>query len=615
MFWFQGVVPSHGVQIAAPIMLHVDAREAARTVFHVSERIPCAPGTLKLFYPKFIPGEHGPTGPINSVISFRITANGKPLAWRRDPVNMFEIDTVVPADAHDVQVDFDDSFSMSTMFGEIGSANLCRIKWNRLVWYPGPDPSDTTLVAPSLTVPSGWKLATGLETQNVSGDEYTFKTVSLTRLVDSPAEMGRNFKSFDVTGTSPVRHTLDIAAEGAAAIQSSPAFLKGVAHIHEEMEAISGTRHYNHYDWLLTLSDVGASDGLEHHESSEDGVFERSLVEPDYNFDLADLLCHEYFHSYNGKFRRPAGLATPNFDEPMKGELLWVYEGLTQFYGHLLACRAGLWTEEEYRDAMAWNYESMRQMGRNWRPLVDTADAAQVLYGSPDSWSRARRNTDFYIEMTLVWLEAHAMLLEATHGQKGIDDFIRTFHGGSANGPELKSYTYEDVVAAWRSLAPLDWDAFLKTRVYSIQPEPTSAGFERLGWKVVYNAKPNIACERSGLAFSGRDANPLNLTSSIGLAIKSGAISDVVPGSAADRAGLMPEAKLVSVNGRAYSNDLLKDAVAESAQGQPVEITINNRGVMQTVKLDYHGGLRYPHLERIPNVPDGLTALCKPRRK
>ena len=291
------------------ITLQVDARDAPRSRFHITERLTCAPGPLRLFYPKFIPGEHGPTGPLNSVISLRLLAGGNALTWKRDPVNMYEIDTRCPADGA-VTIEFDDTFALPTLFGEIGSATLCRIKWNRLVWYPGPEPSDAIQIAASITLPSNWSMATALDVQKKDGDTLTFAPVSLTRLVDSPGEIGRYFKSFDVTGKSPIKHTLDVMAESPSAINPTPELLERIAHIHEEVEAIAG-RHYNHYTWLLTLNDGNALDGLEHHESSEDGLFEHALVDPAFQFDLAELLSHEYFHSFNGKFRRPVGLSTP----------------------------------------------------------------------------------------------------------------------------------------------------------------------------------------------------------------------------------------------------------------------------------------------------------------
>jgi predicted metalloprotease with PDZ domain len=339
------------------------------------------------------------------------------------------------------------------------------------------------------------------------------------------------------------------------------------------------------------------------------------LLDPDLQFDLADLLSHEYFHSFNGKFRRPAGLATPDFDAPMKGELLWVYEGLTQFYGHVIPRRVGFWSDEEWRDALAVDYHEMfYSRGREWRPLSDTADAAQLLYGAPGQWARARRGVDYYTEMVTVWLEVHSILNKLTNGQKGIDDFAREFLGGSFEGPELKPYAYGDVTAALSRLAPYDWEDFFKQRVYSVQPELSTAGFEALGWKIVYNDKPNEVLNQEGLGSTDRDSFPLDAAASLGVIIKKDSIDDVILGSPADNAGLMPEAKIIAINGRAFSFDVLREAIADTANGIRMEITINNRGMVRSFTLDYKGGARYPHLERITDKPDLLTDLGKPRR-
>jgi predicted metalloprotease with PDZ domain len=601
---------------AAAMTVHVDARDITRSLFHVTERIAHGPGPLRLFYPKFIPGEHTPTGPINSVISMKISSGGKVLPWKRDLVDMFEVDTVVPQGAAEVTIEFDDTFVLGPAYAELGSASLSRVKWNRLLWYPGPLPSDSVQVTASITLPAGWQMATALDIDRKDGDTLIFKPVSLTRFVDSPGQIGRYAKSFDITGNSPVKHTLEVVADSAPALEASPELLQHITAIHEEVEAMTGTRHYDHYQYLLTLSDIGGSEGLEHHESSEDGVYEKSLVDSDLEFDLADLLSHEYFHSFNGKFRRPAGLATADFDAPMTGDLLWVYEGLTEFYGHVLPRRAGFWTDEKWREALAVDYHWMQySKGRDWRPLSDTADAVQLTYAAPKTWSHARRGDDYYFEMVSVWLEVHSILKNLTHGQKGIDDFARDFLGGPARGPELKTYRYEDVTSTLNRIAAYDWDGFFKQRVYSVQPNLTTAGFENLGWRVVYNSTPNEILDQEGLGFTDRDAMPLDFAASIGLIVKKDEIEDVVPGSAADKAGLMPEAKIVAVNDRAFSAEVLKSAIADSAKGVRLALTINNRGIIQTFSLDYKGGARYPHLERIDGKPDLLTEFGKPLRR
>jgi len=599
--------------VRAAIGLDVDATEASRGLIRVSETIAVSQRHIKLFYPKFIPGEHGPTGPINSVISFRILSGGTTLAWRRDPVDMHEIDVDVPPTASSILLDF--VVTTATSLGDLNSANLCRIKWNRLLWYPGPLPSDDVIITPSLTTPEGWSVASALDIAKSSGRTTSFKPVSLTRLVDSPVEIGRYFRSYDVTGNSPVRHNLDVMADSPESIKPSPEFLAGVSHIHEEMEALTGSRHYNHYDWLLSLSDGNAIEGLEHHESSEDGLYEQSLIDPNFTITVGELFCHEYFHSYNGKFRRPSGLATPDFQKPMLGELLWVYEGLTQYYGFLLAVRSGLMTQEHWREYVACVFEFDRShVGRQWRSLSDTTTSAQIMYGSDTKWRSSRRADDFYDEMILVWLEANSMIDNATHGQKGLDDFVKEFYGGESNGPEMRPYTLSDVTSALHKVAPLNWDAFFRERVYSIQPNPTTKGLEASGWGLVYNSTPNTTLEHRGYPFGGPENAWTYLTASIGLYVQGDKIIDVVPGSPADKAFLMPDGKILAVNGRAYSVDLLVQAIAKT-QTTPLTMSINYKGAIENVTLEYKGGARYPHLERIAGVPNHLDLLMKPRRK
>ena len=485
--------------LPSPILLSVDAREAERGIFHVVERIQVDSTALSLFYPKWIPGEHGPTGPVNSIIRFVPKAGGKALAWRRDPLDMDRIDVTIPVGAKEVSLEFDHVSNSGGVFGDATGAKLARIKWNRMVWYPRGGTSDDVTVRAELTVPLRWTAMTALELDRREGERFAYKPVSLTRLVDSPAQIGRYAATYDVTGRSPVRHTLAVLAETEEGTKASADFLTGVTRIHEEAEAAVGSYHYGHYDWLLTLSDQGAIDGLEHHESSEDGNPAKPMTDPAQRWALGDLLSHEYFHSFNGKFRRPKGLATPEYETPMRGGLLWVYEGLTQYYGYLLAARSGLWTPEQYRESLALDYDGQQgRAGRAWRPLVDTADAAQILYSAPGPWASARRGTDFYQEMVFVWLEVEGILRDATGGAKGLDDLLRAFHGGPAKGPELKPYDRKDVIAALGAVAPHDWAGFFAERIDAVQPTLTARGLEAEGWRVVYSETPNLAATTLG---------------------------------------------------------------------------------------------------------------------
>ena len=582
-----------------PLALSVDARDAERGVFHVVERVPVSGATLSLYYPKWIPGEHQPSGPLNSVVRFVPKAGGKTLPWRRDSIDPFRIDVTVPEGTKEATLQFDELSD--------GGAHLARVKWNRLVWYPRIGGSDEVTVRAELTVPARWSVQSALELDRREGDRFAYKPVSLTRLIDSPAQIGRYAAAYDVTGRSTARHTLDVMAESEEGTKADPELLASVTHLHEEVEAATGSRHYGHYDWLLTLSDQGGNEGLEHHESSEDGNSGKPLSDAGQRLDLGDLLSHEYFHSFNGKFRRPAGLATPEFETPMRDDLLWVYEGLTQYYGYLLAARAGFWTPEQYRERLAADYDDMQgQVGREWRPVGDTATAASVLRNPGASGARARRGQDYYVEMVFVWLEAEGILRSATGGAKGLDDFLKAFYGGPANGPELRTYERADVVAALNAVAPYDWEGFFATRVDGVQPKLTAAGLEVAGWRMVYTETPNAYSTALGALWSYTP-----LPASVGLALNGATISDVTPGSAADRAGLAAGATILTVGDRPFSTDALVTALGKVGS---IPMVVQRKGVARTVTYESAAPLRYPHLEQIPGKPDRLADLIRPRR-
>ena len=596
---------------ANELSLFVDAREAPRDLYHVVEKIPVKPGQLNLVYPKWIPGEHSPDGPLNSVFDFFLEANGKVLTWERDPLDLYTIHATVPEGCNELTVNFNQSGKSADV--EQSTVNLARIKWNRLLWYPMA-PSDSLLVRAQIQIPAGWEISLALPEALRNGDTISYAPVTLTKLVDSPAQIGKYFRRVDLSGKSTIKHRLNVMADSAKAIspldtEEGATWLKGVRRIQEEARAMTGTEHYEHYDWLLTLSDEGGSEGLEHHESSEDGVGENALSDEAEKFDLADLLSHEYFHSFNGKFRRPEGLCTPEYQTPMKDDLLWVYEGMTQFFGKVLPTRSGLWSQEQFREELANIYDELAQRkGRNWRPLVDTATSASILYTSKPAWLNARRSVDYYDEMVLVWLEVDQKIRSLTGQRKSINDFSKLFHGGADKGIELKPYTFDDVVATLNQVAPYAWAGLLRDRIYHVQPIPTMEGIRASGWMVTYTTEPNIA-----ISFAETRNKEISLRSSLGIVVnEDSTVSDIVQGSAADQAGISPGVKLVAVNGRKFDGERLKEAVADTAHGAPLEITYEKHQFQKTVRLDYTQGLLYPHLVPIKGQQDHLKDLLRP---
>ena len=597
---------------AADITLSVDAREAPRKILHASETLPVAPGPLSLVYPKWIPGEHGPTGPIIDMAGLRLSAGGKKLAWKRDLGEMYRFDTEIPAGATSLLVEFDflvpgeeEGFSS----GSSTTAQLGVISWNQVLLYPlGADPAKL-MILPDVRVPDGWQLASALVRSKRRAPGIAFEPVSLEQLIDSPVLAGAYFRSLDLSPGQTPAHRLNIAADSEAALALLPAQLESYRRLVVETGALFGARHYEHYDFLYALSDHVAHFGLEHHQSSDNRLDERTLIEEDLRRESADLLPHEMVHSWNGKHRRPANLATPDYLMPMRSDLLWVYEGLTQYWGKVLTARTGLWTPDEFRADLALLAANLdHQPGREWRPLQDTADEAQLLYYGRTDWSALRRGVDFYDEGVLIWLEADVTIRTLSGGKQSLDDFARRFHGGQSSGPVVRPYTSEDVVRALNEIAPYDWSKFFGDRLTSTAARAPLGGIEAGGWKLGYRDK------RSEMQKSSEtNRKRVNLRDSIGIWLEEdGGIADVVPGMAAAKAGVGPGMRLIAVNERKYSEDVIREAIrAGKGSRAPLSLLLESNGYFKTYAVDYHEGERYPVLERDPAKPDLLGEIIK----
>ncbi len=610
LFQAQSLFADHLTKDSQQITLVVDATEAPRKLFHTQLKIPASPGPMVLFYPEWIPGEHGPTGPIINLAGLKISAGDKRIEWRRDDVDMyaFHFDVPTGTDSINVSLDFlSPTLAAGFSSGASATAHLTILAWNQLLLYPqGPTISELTYKA-SLTLPPGWKFGTALPVARESKNKIDFAPVSLEKLVDSPVLAGEYFRALRLADRPP--NEIDIAADSPAALEISPELETTLKRLVAEAVALFGATHYEHYHFLLTLSDYVAHFGLEHHECNDSRVAERAFVDKILGDLVLGVLSHEFVHSWNGKFRRPAGLTTPNYQAPMKGELLWVYEGLTQYLGNVLAARSGLWTPERYRERLAQIAADLdHRPGRGWRPLQDTAIAAQILYGSPSEWSSLRRSTDFYDEGWLVWLEADTLIRELTGGKRSLDDFCRRFHGAPSTPPMVKTYTFDDVVATLNEVAPYDWRRFLLQRLNSTDFHAPLGGIEQGGWRLVYDTKPN------GFL---RDAEQVRrfteLSYSVGLRLQeNGTIADAIEGMAAARAGIGPGMKLIAVNSEAWSPEVLREAVRATKNGASLELAIDNDGMVKNYKLDYHDGERYPLLERDASKPDVLSEIIAP---
>ncbi len=600
----------------APIKLYLDARQASQKMLHGRLILPVKPGDLTLLYPKWIPGEHGPTGPILNLTGLKLTANGKMIPWERDPVEMFAVRCKVPAGAAEIVATYDFLYSGNTdgfSSGASATSQLAVISWNQALLYPGGNKSDDLKYEAHLMLPEGWKYGTALQTTTESAEGIAFKPVSLTTLVDSPVAAGVHFRKIPIGDDDGKKHEIDLIGDSEASLGMPDGMIASYKQLVKETGVLFGARHYGQYKFLFTLSDHVASFGLEHHESSDDRVGEKTFTDESKRKNSASLLPHEFFHSWNGKYRRPAGLATSSYDQPMKGELLWVYEGLTDYYGEVLASRCGLYTPADIRERFASVASDMENaVGRKWRPLADTAVAAQLLYSAPREWQAVRRGTDFYSEGDLLWLEVDTIIRQKTEGKSSLDDFCRAFHGGKNSLPLVKSYVLNDIVTDLNRIAPYDWSGFFKSRVYDVNPHAPLGGIENSGWKLVFNEIPNEYDK------SGEDSNKsASFITTLGFSVsENGNVSDLLPGSPAALAGVSPGQKVIAVNGKKYSAEGMKDAVtAAKTPSVNIEVLAEDGDNYRTFKLDYHGGLRYPHLERDTSKPDLLTEIMKAHAK
>jgi predicted metalloprotease with PDZ domain len=608
----------------APITLAVDLTDAPRKILHAVETVPVQPGPMTLVYPKWIPGEHMPSGPIGDQAGFLITTpSGQRVKWERDSVDMYAFHITVPADTAELHIQMDyltTAAASGFSAGASTSTSLALLSWNTLIVTPQGGNPATIMVAPSLKVPAGWKFGTALEESSYPGAPVaTFKPVPMEQLIDSPVLAGRYFREIPIATDVTPKHYLDLAGDGPEDIELSQEHIDNFSKLIRETGALYNSRHYNSYHFLVTLSDQVAHFGLEHHQSSDDRVAEKTFIDDGMFIANGLLLPHEFTHSWNGKYRRPAGLATGNYEDPMKGDLLWVYEGLTEYLGDVLAARCGIWESSVYIDRLATidGYLNDVRPGRTWRDLQDTATGAQLgyLYTTNVAYDNLRRNTDYYDEGELLWLEVDLTIRAKTDGKKSLNDFAAAFEGvGGNTAPKVVPYTFEDVVTGLNAVVPNDWAAFLRKRLdANTQHVPELDGINELsGYKLVYTDKPNYWSQLS----EGQDGTVNTLYSLGMLANTNGYISDVVVGGVADKAGFGPGMRIVAVNGRAYAPLYLRAALKDSVgNGPALEFIVENTGFYKVIHVDYHGGEKYPSLERVTGKADRLNDIVKPLTK
>jgi predicted metalloprotease with PDZ domain len=618
------IIANHDAAIAAAgptLRLELDARDLPRRLMHSRIEVPCRPGKLALWYPKWVPGTHSPCGPIQDVAGLRIeTPDGKPLPWRRDETDVYRVECEVPPGTETVVVRLDTICSAAAVaaagYLTFGNESVGVINWATCLMYPEGPSADDTRVDATVRLPNSWTLACALETEKEAGaaapnQPVRFRTVSLTKLVDNPFIAGEHVRRIALdTGPYPPAY-LDIASESAAAMEV-PANVVGIySRVVKQAGALFGTCHYPSFHFLVTCSDDLGYLGLEHLECSINGVREGDLLDAGrLRGWVGMLLPHEYIHSWCGKFRRPAGMCTPDFQTPQKTRLLWVYEGLTSYLHGLLMVRSGMIDQPEYRRTLAATIGTLaHQEGRRWRSLEDTAVASHLLRDGGQSWHQLRRGQDYYDEGSLIWLEADAIIREKSGGKHSLDEFCRKFLGHEPTDAHVVPYELADVVRTLGEVCEYDWERFLRDRTEKPLDSLPLDVVGRCGYQIRYSTR----APGSMAGFSRRGGGGASARDSLGLSFDAeGKISDVVPGMIGDEAGLGPGMKVIGVNGRVFNAQRLHEALTESVQRHKIEFLLIEGDRFKTVTLDYSGGPRYLELVRDPSKPDRLAEILKP---
>jgi predicted metalloprotease with PDZ domain len=615
----------------SPIQIVADLSEAPRKLYHAEIDLPVKPGPLTLTTPKWIPGEHRPTGPVDDITGVVFTAvvgGAAPqvLPWRRDDVDMYEFHLTVPKGVTSIHAHLD------CIVTERVTPKMAVLEWEKLLLYPAGVAVKDIAVQASVTVPAGWGIgtaltpvATGLPPAPVTGVDEAghapaagsattlYAATTVEQLEDSPVIAGQYFREYPLAPEIVPKHYIDVVADEAEDAELRPEFLAELSNLVRETGAMYASRHYNVYHFLLTLSDAAGGEGLEHGQSSDNGVDEKTFSGQEHQLSEADLLPHEFTHSWNGKYRRPARLYQPDFATPQQGDLLWVYEGMTQYLGYVMAARSGLESQEHYRDLLALVAAGLdNKPGRDWRSTEDTAISSSVLREEGPAWANWRRGQDYYSEGELVWLDADTLIRKLTNDQKSLNDFEHIFLGKGGNtGPLIVPYELPEIVADLNQVAPYDWAKFFHDRIVDIDPRADLAGIEQGGYKLVYADKPSRG--ESALASSSGSRGP-DVWYSIGIRVgATGTISDVRWGGPADKVKLTPGQKIYAVNGTVFSAEALKAAIRDAkGKTEPIHLIVQTESVVSLVDLDYHDGERYPALVRVDGTPDYLDEITKP---
>ena len=588
--------------------LDVDATDTRRGIFTVHESLPVAgAGPLVLLYPQWRTGSHNPVGPIEKLAGLSIRAGGKVVAWRRDPVDVYAFHVDVPQGASRLDIDFQYLSPTDPEQGRVQmTPAMLDVQWYALLLYPAGWFVRDIMVRPSLALPAGWSAATALTPAARSGDVIRYAAEPLDVVIDSPVYAGRNLRREQLAPDV----ALDLFADEPRLLAATADQLAVHRKLVDEAEALFGARHFDHYDFLLSLSDQMGEIGFEHHRSSEDGVGPDYFLRWNARVMDRDVLAHEFVHSWNGKFRRGEDLWTPDYRTPMRDSSLWVYEGLTQYFGQVLATRAGLWSHEDILGSLATVAATFdARVGRAWRPLIDTTNDPIIANRKVKAWPSWQRSEDYYREGQLIWLDVDTLIRARTRERRSLDDFARLFFDTRpGDGGEL-TYRAEDVFDALDQIMPYDWRTFFDERLTAVGGAAPLDGIRRSGFSLVYQDKPNAFFAALEAARKTSD-----LTYSVGLVVNDqGRVTDVRWQGPAFEAGLTVGTTLLAVGERPFSGEALKVAItAAKTSPQPIDLLVRQVGLVRTAALRWTGGLRYPHLVRDAGTPDLLTPIVAP---
>ncbi len=596
---------------SAPMTIELDAREAPLGRAYAHMTIPVRPGPFTIDYPEWIPGEHAPSGPLGSISELKISANGRAVPWRRDAVDMYAFHFDAPSDAATVKVDFTVLLNPNEQL--LATRNIMVGNWNRYLLYQRNIDNEQYYVQPALILPTGWDYASALPVQSRSGDRVQFKTVTLETLVDSTTDMGRFVRHIQTWSDGQASAYLDLFADAPGDLVITDDIINAYKRLVPEAIAFYGGRHWNVYHAELTLSDAIGFRGIEHHQSSDDSAGDEFLTNHNQQAAFGDLVPHELSHSWNGKYWRPVGLQEPNFNTPYPEltELLWQYEGMNQYVGDMLSFRAGIRNPSDYPEYLAYLFARMSyEPGRDTTPLSDTTIGAPYYFccGSGQYPSLRRTGSDFYVEGELVWLDVDTIIRQSTHDSKSLDDYAKLFAAGTG-APKVVTYTRADIELNLDSIVPYDWHGFFDRYVYAIAPVPPTDELERSGYRFVLNATPNRYMDTRFALMHTVDS-----WYSAGIQLgQDGAVKDVRRGSAAWNAGLAPGMHIVAVEGQQFSPSVWSSAIADATTSSaPIELFVKQGTYFDRIELSYHGGPKFPHLERIPGTTDMLGDIMRP---